>query len=71
MHFTSLTAVAALAAVAIAAPSNLHRHVLHQKREPSERWIKLDRVHSAMKLPMRIGIVQENLDKGEQMLLDM
>jgi tripeptidyl-peptidase-1 len=72
MRFSSTTALAALAAAAIAAPTNnFQRHVLHERREPSENWIKGDRVHSEVKLPMRIGLVQGNLDNGHDLLMQV
>ena len=71
MHFSSLTFVAALAAVSVAAPTDSPRHVLHERRAPSKQWVKRDRVHSGVKLPVRIGLTQSNLDKGHDLLMDM
>ena len=71
MHFSSLAAVAALVATVCAAPANVQRHVLHQKRAPSHNWIKRDRVHSELTLPMRIGLTQSNLDKGHELLMEV
>jgi hypothetical protein len=57
MRFYSITTLAALASVALAAPTNnFQRHVLHERREPSENWVKSDRVHSDVKLPMRESV---------------
>lgn len=71
MRFSSLTALVALATAAIAAPTNTERHVLHERRSPSENWVKRDRVHSEVKLPMRIGLTQNNLHMGNDMLLEV
>ncbi|KXS98504.1 hypothetical protein AC578_2625 [Pseudocercospora eumusae] len=71
MHFSSFAAVAALVATVCAAPANVQRHVLHQKRAPSHNWIKRDRVHSELTLPMRIGLTQSNLDKGHELLMEV
>ena len=72
MRFDSITTLAALASVALAAPTNnFQRHVLHERREPSENWVKSDRVHSDVKLPMRIGLVQGNLDRGHEILMQV
>jgi tripeptidyl-peptidase-1 len=72
MRFNSITTLAALASVALAAPTNnFQRHVLHERREPSENWVKSDRVHSDVKLPMRIGLVQGNLDRGHELLMQV
>jgi tripeptidyl-peptidase-1 len=72
MRFHCLAALAALVSASVAAPtSNFQRHVLHERREPSENWVKSDRVHSDVKLPMRIGLVQSNLDNGHELLLQV
>lgn len=71
MHFSSLAAVAALVTATVAAPTNVQRHVLHEKREESAQWVKRDRVHSDVKLPIRIGMTQTNLDKGHDLLMEV
>lgn len=72
MRFYSITTLAALASVALTAPTNnFQRHVLHERREPSENWVKSDRVHGDVKLPMRIGLVQGNLDRGHEILMQV
>jgi tripeptidyl-peptidase-1 len=72
MRFFSVAAIVALASAAVAAPANgLERHVLHERRELSENWVKRDRVHSEVKLPMRIGLVQGNLHKGHDLLMEV
>jgi tripeptidyl-peptidase-1 len=72
MHFSSFTAVAVLVVAAVAAPSNIQRHVLHEKRETARSsWIKRDRLRPDVKLPMRIGLVQSNLDQGHDLLMDV
>jgi tripeptidyl-peptidase-1 len=72
MRFSSFAAIAALASAAIAAPANnFQRHVLHERREVSENWVKRDRVHSDVKLPMRIGLVQGNLHNGHDLLMEV
>jgi tripeptidyl-peptidase-1 len=72
MRFCSITTLAALASATLAAPTNnFQRHVLHERREPSENWVKSDRVHSDVKLPMRIGLVQDNLDNGHELLMQV
>ena len=72
MRFYSITTLAALASVALdATTNNFQRHVLHERREPSENWVKSDRVHSDVKLPMRIGLVQGNLDRGHEILMQV
>ncbi|KAF2857821.1 putative protease S8 tripeptidyl peptidase I [Piedraia hortae CBS 480.64] len=47
-------------------------HVVHETREGhSARWNKLGRVRSTAVLPMRIGLVQSNLDKSHEYLMDV
>ena len=71
MHFTSLTVAATLLRAAIAAPANVQRHVLHEKRAVPENWIKGERLRSDVRMPMRIGLVQENLHKGHDWLMEV
>lgn len=73
MRFCSLAALAALASAAVAAPThNFQRHVLHERRDfSSPNWAKRDRVHGDVKLPMRIGLVQGNLDNGHELLMQV
>lgn len=71
MHFSSLAVVATLLATAAAAPANVKRHVLHEKRGPSVNWVKREPVHPDVKLPMRIGLTQSNLDKGHGWLMEV
>lgn len=75
MHFYSFAALAALTCTAAAAPThniNFQRHVLHERREPSENWVKGDRVHGDVKLPVRIGLVQsKNLEHGHELLMQV
>ena len=60
----------ALASLAAAAPSAV-RHVMHEKREESSNWVKLDRVHEHEVLPVRIGLTQSNLDNIDDLLYDV
>ena len=68
MHYSSI-AVVALAATVIAAPTPSAEHVLHERRSlVPNAWTKGERVHGEVKLPMRIGLTQSNLDKGPDYL---
>lgn len=61
----------AIAALTGAAPSTV-KHVLHEKREKrAYDWVKGDRVHSDAVLPVRIGLSQNNLDKGYDYLMEV
>lgn len=67
------TVLAALAltsnAAAFAVPKT---HVIHEERNfTSHRWIKRDRVKPHMKLPVRIGLSQNNMDKAHDYLMDV
>ena len=46
-------------------------HVLHEKRGQSKSWTKRNRVYGGVKLPMRIGLTQSNLDRGHDLLMEV
>jgi tripeptidyl-peptidase-1 len=50
-------------------------HVVHEKRHvPTARrtqWMKRHRIDSRALLPMRIGLTQQNLHKGHELLMDV
>ncbi|PQE33518.1 hypothetical protein CJF32_00003388 [Rutstroemia sp. NJR-2017a WRK4] len=57
---------------ALCAPSPSSSLVLHEKRHASNNgWIKRDRIDSAVRLPVRIGLSQRNLEKGHEFLMDV
>jgi tripeptidyl-peptidase-1 len=68
----NLLPFAALLLSAVDASPVAHPKVLHEKREfiPAG-WQKTHRVHEDVKLPMRIGLTQSNLDRGHDLLLDV
>lgn len=61
--------ILSFAALAVAFPTA--NHVLHERRSESLDWAKRDRVHEDVKLPMRIGLTQQNLDKIDDLLADV
>jgi tripeptidyl-peptidase-1 len=71
MHNTKSLLFVTLAAVVAAIPASFSHHALHEKRTVSSRWEKRDRVHGEVKLPMRIGLTQSNLDKGYEYLMNV
>ena len=72
MHSSIVSLVAALAALAAAAPAVPKTHVLHEKRDvPARNWVKRDLLNRDIKLPMRIGMVQRNLDIGDELLMEV
>jgi tripeptidyl-peptidase-1 len=71
MLFLQLAVVAAIASLSNAAPTSL-KHTLHEKREsPTLNWIKGARIEASAVLPMRIGLAQNNLEKGHDLLMEV
>ncbi|CRG91570.1 hypothetical protein PISL3812_08620 [Talaromyces islandicus] len=61
-----------LAATALAVPAPSKRHVVHERRDALPRsWNEPRRVDGQTKLPVRIGLTQNNLDAGHDMLMDI
>ena len=61
-----------LSAQSAAVPSPGSNLVLHEKRHvPPTRWIKQDRIPKNAILPVRIGLTQNNLEKGHDFLMDV
>lgn len=72
MHITTAVLTALAAARAIAAPSNVGSHRLHEKREyVPEIWSKGNLVPGNTNLPVRIGMTQQNLDNGHDLLMEV
>ena len=69
--FTAATA-AALAAAAAALPTSTN-HVVHEKRSGSSRWSQKESIKPdpRTKLPVRIGLAEENLHLGHDILMDV
>jgi hypothetical protein len=71
MQLYSLSILFALAAAAqgAAVPSS---HVIHEKRtQPMQTWVKRDRLSPKALLPMRIGLMQRNLERIDEFLMDV
>ncbi|KAJ5143670.1 Peptidase S8/S53 subtilisin/kexin/sedolisin [Penicillium bovifimosum] len=58
----------AIAALSGAVPAPV-KHVLHEKRDQHVDWVKGERVKRDSVLPVRIGLTQNNLEKGEELLM--
>ena len=72
MHFTVLTFLGVFIASALAAPAPTVRHVVHERRERMPRvWVKRSKVSPEIKLPMRVGLTQSNLDRGHDLLMEV
>lgn len=75
MQFISSLAAALVAATitrcSAATKSDIHgMHEVHERREgPS--WVKIAEVKGDLMLPMRIGLTQNNLDRGEELLMEV
>ncbi|KAL9095664.1 MAG: hypothetical protein Q9165_002096 [Trypethelium subeluteriae] len=47
-------------------------HAVHEKRDITHpRWMKRDRIDPMVKLPVRIGLSQSNLDRGMDYVMDV
>ena len=59
-------------AIVLSAPSPRAGHILHEKRaaEPVD-WVLARRAEPSRILPLRIGLTQSNVDKLEEMLMDV
>ena len=69
MHVST---VLAFAATALALPSVPATHRLHEKRDfISADWIRGKEVPHDALLPVRIGMSQQNLDRGHDLLMDV
>ncbi|CAI7565483.1 unnamed protein product [Penicillium glandicola] len=58
----------AIAALSGAIPAPV-KHVLHEKRSEHVDWVKGERVKRDSVLPVRIGLTQNNLEKGDEYLM--
>lgn len=60
-----------IAAICSSVPTSV-KHVLHEKRDKhSADWVKATRVESDAVLPIRIGLTQNNLEKGHEFLMEV
>lgn len=60
-----------LASDVVASPV-LSRSIQHEKREYTPKgWSKGERIPGDAVLPMRIGLKQQNLEKGHDLLMDV
>lgn len=67
-----VAAVACFTACLSAPTADNGRYVLHEKRDGApHQWSKRSRAHPDEVLPIRIGLVQSNLHKAEEYMLDV
>jgi len=70
MRFTDIFLAGACAISVCAIPSS--NHVVHEKRtEAPKYWEKRGRLKADGVLPMRIGLTQRNLHKGDDLLMEV
>jgi tripeptidyl-peptidase-1 len=70
MGISQLATYGILTAAAVAAISPANRHVTHERRDVGSQnsWVKRDRISARDVLPMRIGLAQRNLERGDELL---
>ncbi|CAG7929585.1 unnamed protein product [Penicillium olsonii] len=68
MLFRQVCIALAIATLSTAVPAPV-KHVLHEKRNLHVDWVKGERVKRDSVLPVRIGLTQSNLDKGDEYLM--
>lgn len=69
MRSPSLLVIASLAVLGSASPVARSNHVIHEKRSaPPSGWQARDRVEGHVKMPLKIGLKQRNLDMGAHYL---
>jgi tripeptidyl-peptidase-1 len=71
MHFVHFAVVGALAVGVTGVPFPA-KNVVHERRDHMPKaWVRRDRLDSAAGLPVRIGLTQQNLDKGYDLLMEV
>jgi tripeptidyl-peptidase I len=63
-----------LCALTSFAASVPYGHVMHEKRayyHEEAGWVKRSRVPAHMRMPVRIGLTQRNLEQGDKFLMDI
>ena len=70
MYFSSLLTSFALAAGALALPTSSN-YMVHERRNLGGSWTPRDglKPDGSIRLPVRIGLTQSNLDQGEDILM--
>lgn len=73
MRSSIFLAAAASFAVCLAAPVvDDHHFQLHEKRDGKpHQWTRRDRAHPDDILPVKIGLVQNNLHRAEEFIMDV
>lgn len=49
---------------------SLAKHVIHERTVPTNDWVKLGNINPHGLVPVRIGLIQQNLDQGHEMLME-
>lgn len=72
MRFEILAATAAFAVLTASLPTSTN-YVVHEKRGGSSNWSQKEGVKpdSRIKLPIRIGLAEQNLHRGDEILMEV
>lgn len=72
MRTPSFVVLASLVVLGSASPFSRSSHVVHEKRlAPPSGWQVRDRVEGHIKMPLKVGLKQRNLDLGAAYLDDV
>ena len=73
MYFFTLAVVATLVAGGLAAPTaRAGSYVVHEsRRDFPKTWVKRSTISPNVKVPVRVGLTQRNLDKGYDLLMEV
>jgi len=73
LNFVIVIVVSALAASVVAIPlSENVNHVIHERRDGVPKaWIKRDKLDRVTKVSVRVGMTQQNLDRGYDLLMEV
>lgn len=70
MRFSEAVIVFVFAVGAVASPAQ--NYVVHEKRhERNAAWTRVSRLDESIVLPVKIGLAQQNLDKGHDWLMEV
>ena len=80
MRFLHISFFSILTTFGLASPADVDgqrkfcrevNHVVHERRDHSAPWKRRDALDRDVVLPMRIGLRQSNLDKADDLLMEM
>ena len=73
MRFSKVFVISASLVIHLATPlPTQNNHAAHEKRQiTSSQWLRRNQVSSQHILSVRIGLAQNNLERGHEVLMDM